>query len=682
MSAPVAPKRPYAHTEHGVQRSDPYHWMREREDPELLPYIEAENAHTEAGLAHLEPLRKALFDEALSRIQEDDAQPPVKDGPWQSYTRTVAGAAYSVYCRQPRGGGEEQVLLDPNTLDFEYISIGAFQVSPDHSRLAYAIDTNGGEVFDAVVIDLASGAELTRLKGISGNIAWANDNQTLLYTIHDSAWRPFRLLSHRIGTPQDQDTLLWEEEDTRFRVSIARTRSDRFLMCGIHASTTSEVRVLDADAPTDLRLLVPRLEGREVQLTHQGARWLIHTNGEKVDGVQQYLEFALFQAPLDAPMDWQPLVPHRAEVQLLSVSAFAEHIVLTERSGGLKTLRILDQKTGSDWTLPLAQDPGLQWMGANPEWDQRTLRYGTCSMITPEELLEIDLDTREQTLLKRTPVPNYDPTDFRSERRWVTAPDGAQIPVALCWHKDTVLSKAPTLLYGYGSYGIVVDPYFSTTRPSLLKRGVVYAIAQIRGGGAKGRAWYEAGKLEHKQNTFTDFVAVARHLIDQGVSTPETLVIQGGSAGGLLMGAVINQAPELFAGCIAQVPFVDVVSTMLDESIPLTTNEWEEWGNPAIEAPFHWMHAYSPYDQARPQDYPALLVVSGLNDPRVQYWEPTKWVAKLRDTGTGSAPIWLKTHMGAGHAGQSGRYGRIQDAAFVYAFALEQMGLIPVDVTQ
>lgn len=676
MPAPIAPKRPYTHTEHGVQRSDPYHWMREREDPELLPYVNAENAHMEAGLAHLAPLRKALFDESLSRIQEDDAQPPVKDGPWESYTRTVAGAAYPVYCRQPRGGGAEQVLLDPNQMDHKYISIGAFEVSPDHSRLAYAIDTSGGEVYEAVVIDLASGEELGRLKEISGNIAWANDNQTLLYTIHDQAWRPFRLLRHRLGTPQDQDALLWEEEDTRFRLSIARTRSNRFLVCGVHASTTGEVRVLDAEDPSELRMLIPRKEGREIDVSHQGERWLIHTNGEKVDGVQQYLEFALFQAPLDAPMDWQPLVPHRADVQLLGASAFEHHIVLSERSGGLKTLRILDQKTGADWTLPMEQDPALQWMGSNPEWGQRTLRYGTSSLITPGQLLEVDLDTRVQTLLKETPVPNYTAANYRSERRWVTAPDGAEIPVAMCWHKDTKLQDAPTLLYGYGSYGVVIDPHFSTARPSLLDRGVVYAIAQVRGGGAKGRAWYEDGKLKNKQNSFGDFIAVARKLIADGVTSPGKLVIQGGSAGGLLMGATVNQAPELFAACIAQVPFVDVVSTMLDESIPLTTNEWEEWGNPAIREPFDWMLAYSPYDQVCAQDYPAMLVISGLNDPRVQYWEPTKWVAKLRAVGTGGAPIWLKTHMGAGHAGQSGRYGRLDDAAFVNAFALHAMGAV------
>lgn len=675
MSAPKAPQRPYVHREHGVERPDPFHWMREREDPELLPYIQAENAYMEAGQQHLAGTRESLYAESLSRVQEDDQQPPVKDGPFFTYTRTETGKAYPVYCRKPVDGGPEQVMLDPNALEHAYISIGALETSPDRTRMVYAIDTSGGEVYDLVVIDLESGRELDRLTGTAGNVCWGDDGH-LYYTVHDDAWRPFRLFRHALGDAQDQDTLLHQEDDTRFRVHIARTRSDRFVMVGIHASNTGEIRCLDAQDPqATLRLLVPRLEGREVDLSHQGERWLVHTNGEKRDGVQQFLEFALFSAPLDAPMEWTELVPHRPDVQLVGVHAFAEHIVLSERSGGLKQLRVLDQRTGADWKIPLQDDPAVQWMGANPEYTQRTLRYGSCSLITPSSVLQIDLDTREEVLLKQTPVPGYDSGAYRSERVFVTAPDGAEIPVALVWHEDTLLQDAPTLLYGYGSYGAVIDPWFSVSRPSLLDRGVVYAVAQVRGGGAKGRAWYEDGKLQRKQNSFGDFIAVARWLIDSGRSSADKLAIQGGSAGGLLMGAVINQAPELFCACVAQVPFVDVVSTMLDESIPLTTNEWEEWGNPQKPEPFQWMLAYSPYDNVSAQDYPALLVVSGMNDPRVQYWEPTKWVAKLRATSTGDRPIFLKTHMGAGHAGQSGRYGRLEDAALVNAFVLDRLSL-------
>jgi oligopeptidase B len=475
----------------------------------------------------------------------------------------------------------------------------------------------------------------------------------------------------RLGTPPEDDAVILREPDTRFRVSVSRTRSGRFLVLTCAASRSTEVHLLAADAPdSDPRLVAARQPEHEYSVTHQGERLLIRSNA---DGA---LNFKLMEAP-EAGGPWTELVPHRDDVHLTGVTGFADWYVLQERESARRQVRVVDLKTGAAWVAPADETASVSWVGDNREYGARVLRYGYSSMKTPESVFEIDLDTRARAMRKRAPVlGGFAPDDYHSTRWEIPAPDGALIPVSVVWRGDaTPPADAPTLLYGYGSYGMSVDPRFSSARLSLLDRGVVYAIAHIRGSSARGRAWYEAGRTAQKQNTFTDVIAVARALVDRGVTRPDRLAIRGGSAGGLLMGACMNQAPALFRAAVAQVPFVDVVSTMLDESIPLTTNEWEEWGDPRSREDFERMRAWSPYDNVAAAEYPALLITSGLNDPRVQYWEPTKWMARLRHRVTTRGPLLLKTHMGAGHGGKSGRYGRLEGEARTFGFLLDQLGL-------
>ena len=681
-AAPDAPQRPYEHTEHGVARPDPYQWMNQREDPELIPYIEAENAYTEAQTAHLAGLRQTLYDEILSKIQEDDASVPVSDGGWLYYTRTEAGKDYAIHCRKKGEDGEEEVVLDENVLaeGHEYFNLGDIAMSPDHLVAAYATDTTGRELFTWQFKNLRTGELLPDLiEGATDNLAWAEDGKTLFYTMQDEALRPFQVRRRALGNAAS-DAVAYQETDEKFRVFVYKTRSADYLFLGSASSLTTEYRSLPADRPdAEWVVMAPRHEGHEYSPVHHGdSFWIVSNDCDDDQGAHAdcATNFKVMKAPVSATdrSAWTEAIPHRDDVTVEGMEAFEGHLVVQERQDGLVHFRVLDPATAKGDRLVMPEAAYAVRATGNREWTTDAFRFSYSSPVTPWSTYEADMATGALTLLKETPVPNYDRSRYEVERRFASATDGTQVPMTIVRRKDLGDGPHPTLLYGYGSYGIPMDPSFSTSRAVLLDRGVVYVIAHIRGGGDNGRGWYENGKFLKKKNTFTDFIAAADALVADGTTTSEQLAIQGGSAGGLLMGAVVNMAPDHFRVAVASVPFVDVVTTMLDASIPLTANEWEEWGNPADKEYFDYMLSYSPYDNVKASPYPAMLVESGLNDPRVQYWEPTKWTARLRDVWSTDRPLLLKTNMGAGHGGNSGRYGWIEDQAFRYAFVLDQLG--------
>ncbi|HMF82615.1 MAG TPA: S9 family peptidase [Acidimicrobiia bacterium] len=697
MTPPVAPRRPTTLRAHGDERVDDWFWLRNRDDPEVRSYLEAENTYTRKVMAPTEALQRQIFDEIKGRVQETDASAPVRKGPYEYFSRTVEGRQYGIQCRRPAGtpglpdpfetpgsSPGEEVLLDQNVLaeGHDYFALGGFAVSPDHSRLAYSVDTSGGERYELRFRDLTTGDDLPDvIPDVYYGLAWANDDRTCFYVRPDAAMRPWQVWRHRLGTTATYDDLVYQEDDDRFYAGVGRTRTGRYVVIAVGSKITSESWFVDADEPREPpRVVEPRREGVEYDVEHhsspeRGDRFFVVTND---DGAEN---FKLMVTPVDQPArdHWREVVPHRDEVRLEGVDAFADHIVLSERAGGLE--RIVVRRFIDDESHVVAMpDPVYSaGVGANPEFDTGTLRFEYTSLVAPISSYDYDLEARERTLVKRQPVPGYDPDAYESHRMWATAPDGVRVPVSVVHRRRLAHDgTAPGLLYGYGSYEISIDPSFSAARVSLLERGVVFAIAHIRGGGELGRRWYEDGKLEHKPNTFTDFVACAEHLIAEGYVAPERLAARGGSAGGLLMGAVVNLRPDLFRAVVAEVPFVDSLTTILDETLPLTVTEWEEWGNPVADPEIYKvMKSYAPYDNVEAKDYPAMLVTGGLNDPRVSYWEPAKWVAKLRTTKTDDNPLLLKTEMGAGHAGPSGRYDAWRDEALVLAFLLTQLGAAP-----
>jgi len=671
--APTAPRRQHTHSEHGIVREDPWYWLRDRDDPDVISYIEAENAWTEARLEPLASLRAALYAEMVGRVQETDVSAPVPNGPWEYYCRTYEGKAYPVYCRRPRGGGDEQVILDVNriALDHEFVDVLDVDVSPDHSLVAYTLDTTGRETYEIIVLDLSTGAELERFHAGGGSVTWTADSAHVLWNERDDALRPYRIRLHRIGATGD-DPILLEEPDPRFTVSAHRTRSDRWIVITAYNVNATEIYVVPADDPTARpRSLQPREEKHRYGVVDHGDDlYILSDHGGA-------LNRRLLRAPHTATSsdEWVEVLAHRPGVELVSVSAFAEHLVLTEREDGQRRLVVWQLATDERHTIVFPEDVCVVDLGDNREVDVTSVRVSFVSMTTPHTTYDYDLNGRVLTLVKQTPTPTYDPATYRSERRWATAEDGARIPCSLMMRRDTVLSpQTPVFLYGYGAYGITLEPRFYQYYVSMVDRGAVVVLCHPRGGGFLGRPWYEAGKLAHKDNTFSDFATCARSLHADGLSSPDRTVIAGGSAGGLTVGAVINRFPEICTAAIASVPFVDVVTTMLDESLPLTAGEWDEWGDPREETAFRRMLSYSPYDNVEARPYPDLLVISGLNDPRVQYWEPTKWVAKLRAIAT-EGDVLLFTHMGAGHAGSSGRYGFYEDRARQFAWALDRLGL-------
>lgn len=683
-AAPPGPeRRPVVHEHHGDRRTDEYAWLRDRDDPAVIAHLEAENAHTEASLAHIEPLRERLYQEIVARIQETDASAPVPDGPFLYWTRTEQGHQYAVHCRRRREPADAaaEVILDVNALaeGHDFTRVGDVAVSPDHSLLAHTVDHAGNERHSLRIRDLERGVDLDDVvEGVYYSLAWASDSRTVFYTRPDHAMRPHQVWRHRVGTDPESDALVHQEDDERFFVEVSRTRSGRWILIELGSYTTSEAWLVPADAPaTPPRVVSARRPGVEYSVDHHvdaegRERLYIVTN----DGA---LNFRLVECPIDATEHhhWSPVLPHDEGVRLERISCFAGFLAVWERAAGLRRVRTLCLPHAGRDPVELEQpEPvGTVTPGDNREWATSTLRYEFTSLVTPLQTVEHDVVTGERAVVKQVPVlGGYDPLRYRSERLWATAPDGVRVPMSVVRRVDVPADgTAPALLYGYGSYEVSVDPAFSSLRLSLLDRGVVFAVAHVRGGGELGRPWYEAGRLQSKPNTFTDFVACAECLVAEGLTSADRLAIRGRSAGGLLIGATVNLRPDLARVAVAEVPFVDVLTTMLDPSIPLTVIEWEQWGNPHEPQAYAAMRAYSPYDNVAEVAHPAMLVVGGLNDTRVAFWEPAKWVARLRDRDRGGGPFLLRMEMGAGHGGKSGRYEAWRDEALVQAFLLDRL---------
>ncbi len=674
---PVARKLPKELEKHGDVRVDPYYWMKDREDPEVVRHLQAENAYTEAVMSHTAELQETLFLEIKGRIKPDDSSVPYRREDYFYYTRFEEGKEYALDCRKKDAlSGDEQVMLDGNLLaeGHDYFAIGALSVSARKNILAYATDTKGRRIYTIRFKDLDTGKLLDDvIESVAGNLAWANDNETLFYTKQDlQTLRWNRVFRHKLGTPTSKDVLVYEEEDETFSVHVYKTKSKRFLVIAGEQTVSHEYRFLPADTPdAGFRLFLPRERRHEYSLGHLGEHFFVLTNKDAKN-------FRLVKTSVERPEPdhWEEIIPHREDVLLEDFELFRDQLVVVERHRGLRQLRVIPWDGSPEHHLEFDAAAYHVYLTRNVELDTELLRFGYTSLATPRSTFDYNLRTRERTLLKQDEVlGEFDPADYRTERLMATAPDGTEIPVSLVYRRELTMDGThPLLLYGYGSYGLNVEASFGAARVSLLDRGFVYAIAHIRGGEVMGRQWYDDGKLLKKKNTFTDFIACAEMLLARKYAAPEKLFAMGGSAGGLLMGAVISMRPELFKGVVADVPFVDVVTTMLDESIPLTTSEYDEWGNPNDKTYYDYMLSYSPYDNVEEKDYPHFLVTAGLHDPQVQYWEPAKWVARLRATKTDTNRLLLKTNMDAGHSGQSGRYRRHRETALAYAFLLDLAG--------
>ncbi len=671
-AAPVAEVRPKDLVAHGETRVDNYYWMRERTSPAVLQYLEEENEYAKKNLALTGTLQEDLFGEFVERLQEDDMTVPVRSGPFEYYSRTFAGKPHPVHYRKPVGGaGEGVVLFDANQLSqgSGFFSLGARVPSDDHSKIAYAVDRVGRRLYDIEVKNVTRGDINRGISGTSGSFEWSKRGDYLFYVKRDpETLRSFQVWRHQSNTPPRMDKLVFEEKDETFSCGLRRSRSGEYLMIESHQTLTTETRWLRADDPTgEWKVFLPRETGHEYHVSPVGERLYIRTN----KGAEN---FRLVIAPLEAPERWTNVLRHRADTLLMGVDVFDKHLVTRERRGGLVRMFIHPTTIEAgfqSFEIPF-DDPAYDVsLTGNKEFATRKVRYEYSSMNQPTSIIEYDLDSNGANVLKVEKVGGgFDSANYVSERIFAEAPDGAQIPVSMVYRKDRADGPGPLLLYGYGSYGFSMDVGFNRTVISLLDRGFVYAIAHVRGGQELGRAWYDYGKLSHKMNTFTDFIACGEHLVGQGLTEPGQLYGIGGSAGGLLMGAVANMRPDLFHGMIAAVPFVDVVTTMLDETIPLTTFEYDEWGNPNEEDAYRTMLAYSPYDQVGAHAYPNMLVTTGFHDSQVQYWEPAKWVAKLRATMTGDSVVLFDCEMDAGHGGVSGRYDQLRKRAQSYAFLL------------
>lgn len=678
---PLATVHPHALTIHGHTRVDDYYWLREKTNPDVLAYLHAENTYTEAMMAHTQDLQSQLYQEMVGRIQETDQTAPVKQGGYHYYERTEAGKQYPVYCRkQDHNDAVEEVLLDLNRLastsGSDYLVLGVYKVSPNQNILAYALDIDGAENFTVYFKDLTTGELLPdTITEVSYTAEWANDNKTFFYTRQDETKRSAYLYRHTLSHDPAADPLIYEETDERYRVYIGKTRDQHYLVLMLSSIETTEGQFLGADTPDGVfQVLHPREKGLRYDLAgHRHGVFYLVTNA---DGA---LNSKVMTVAAAAPerTQWRELVAHRDDVKIDDVDVFADHMVVYERENGLKTMRVIDFRTDASHRIRFPDPVYMYAQGRNPEFAVHTLRFVYSSLTTADSDIDYNLETQEWTVVKQMPVlGGYDPANYTSQRIWVTAVDGTQIPLSLVYRKGLKHdSHTPCFLYGYGSYGMSAEPRFKMEMLSLLDRGFIYAIAHVRGGQEMGRHWYEDGKYLHKKNTFTDFIACGRYLIAEGYTSRQQMVISGRSAGGLLMGAVLNMAPDLADTAVVGVPFVDVVTTMLDESIPLTTGEFEEWGNPKDKTYYEYMLSYSPYDNLEAKAYPNILVTAGLNDPRVQYWEPAKWVAKLRTLKTDHNRLLFKIFMGAGHFSSSGRYDHLKDTAFEYAFILDTLGI-------
>lgn len=681
---PHPPKKPHVvRAPHGAERVDEYYWLRDdtRKNPEMLAYLNAENAYADAVTQPLRPLQDRIYEEIVGRIKQDDSSVPYRERGYWYYTRFETGENYPVHARR-KGSMEspEEILLDVNAMAAgkEYFSVGDHEVSQDNTLLAWAEDDVGRRQYTIRFKNLVTG-ELypDQVKGVSPNLVWADDNRTLFYVENDpETLLTVRVRKHVLGTPASQDVLVYEEHDDSFYMGISRTRDDKFICIGVSSTVSDELRCAPADDPREFAVLAPRARDVEYDADHHGGRWVIRTNAPGPDG-KPAKNFRIVTAPTGSTsrQDWQDWIAHRDDVFIEGFELFDTFTAIAERSEGLERVRVLRGDGGSEYVK--ADEPAYSMgLSVNAEPDTEWVRYSYTSMTTPNTTYEWNTRTGERRLLKRDPVPGYDPDLYVTERVWAPARDGARIPVSLVYRKGFRKDgTAAVLQYAYGSYGLSMDPGFSVSAVSLLDRGMVYAIAHIRGGQEMGRGWYEDGKLFKKQNTFTDFVDVTDYLVKEGYAAKGRVAAHGGSAGGLLMGAIANIAPDRYRAILSEVPFVDVVTTMLDPSIPLTTNEYDEWGNPEKKDYYEYMLSYSPYDNLKPQAYPAMFVATGLWDSQVQYFEPAKYVARLRGVNTSDHIVVFRTNMDAGHGGKSGRFRRHRERAEMYAFMLDQLGV-------
>ena len=678
LSPPVAAVRPFEVKSPFGTRVDPYYWLRddERTNPEMLAYLEAENAYKKAMTRHTEALEQQLYEEIVGRIKQDDATVPARENGWWYYTRYETGKEYPVYARRKETlDAPEQVLLDVNELakGHDFFQVGALEISHDNRIMAWAEDTVGRRQWVIRFMNLETGEVYPdRIENVESDVAWANDARTVLYVAkHPQTLLGYRVMKHVLGTAVDQDALVYEQDDESFYTSVYKSKTDRYLYVAAQSTVSTEYRYASADDPSlTFRVALPRERDHEYQLQDLGDRFVVRTNW-------QAKNFRIMEVPIAQVGDraqWRDVVPHRDDAFVGGFEVFRDWLVVCERSGGLAKLRLKSWDGSRDFLMDAGESAYTMALGANEEVDTDTLRYVYSSLTTPNTTYDYDLRTGERRLMKRDPVlGGFDPANYVTEFLWATARDGAQVPVSLLYRKGFERDgRAPLYQYGYGSYGATMDPAFRSSVLSLVDRGFVYAIAHVRGGQEMGRSWYEDGRLLHKKNTFTDFVDVTRFLVKEKYADPKRVYAMGGSAGGLLIGAVVNEAPRDYRAVIAHVPFVDVVTTMLDESIPLTTNEYDEWGNPAeSRESYEYMLSYSPYDNVRAQDYPAMLVTTGLWDSQVQYWEPAKWVARLRTRKTDSNPLLFRTNLEAGHGGKSGRFERYREIAEEFAFVLD-----------
>ncbi len=672
---PMAKKIPKTTTIHGETLVDNYFWLREKTNPEVISYLETENAYTDSVMKPTEALQAALYKEMVGHIKETDENVPYKQGDYFYYTRTVQGLQYPIYARKPKTlSSKEEVTLDANELakGLKYLGVAAYAVSDDGNYLAYSTDTTGYRQYTLQIKDLRTGKLLPEKIERVGSVMWATDNKTIFYSTEDAVTkRSDKFFRHEIGT--DKSDLIYEDKDELFDVYGGRTRDKKMILIVSGSKTSTEYRYVPADKPAEApKVILPREAEHEYSVDHRDGLFYIRTN-------QGAKNFRLVTAPVSDPSkkNWKEIVPHRPAIKIDDIDLFSNHLVLSELEGGLQHLSVIDLKTNKSHRIEFPEPVYTAFVQTNREFNTKTLRFAYQSLVTPNSVFDYDMDTKQRTLLKQTEVPGgFDKANYQSERTFATASDGTRIPISVVYRKGTKMDgKAPLLLYGYGSYGISMTPSFSSNRLSLLDRGVVYAIAHIRGGGELGEEWREAGRMMKKMTTFTDFIASAEHLVKQKYTSSDRIIIQGGSAGGLLVGAVVNMRPDLFKAAIAEVPFVDVVNTMLDASLPLTTSEYIEWGNPNEKAAYDYMKTYSPYDNIKAQNYPVMLIKVSLNDSQVPYWEGAKFAARLRATKTDNNLLLLKTNMGAGHGGSSGRYDLLKEVAFNYAFMLSQFGI-------
>ncbi|HSG45190.1 MAG TPA: S9 family peptidase [Anaerolineales bacterium] len=678
---PIAPKRPYTITQHGETRIDNYYWLRDREDPAVLKFLQAHTDYLEESMGYTKPLQESLYAEMKGRIQETNSSVPEKRGGYLYYDRTEAGKQYPIFCRKEDvPNSPEEILLDQNELaeGKTFCSVSGFAVSPDEKKLAYSMDVDGNEVYTIYIKDLTNGSLFPEaIQNVYGSayaysgVEWANDNQTIFYVTLDEAQRSHQLHRHVIGTDPSQDVLIFEEEDETFSLYFHKTRDNKFIMTEHHSSVTVEVCYLSADQPnSELKMVSPRREGIEYYVDHHNGTFFIYTNDDAKN-------FKLVKTPVTASCheNWVEVIPHRPETMITQVELFENYLVLYERKEGRDHIRISDLDGVSSVRYVDFPEPTYYFEpGSNYEFNTKVLRFDYSSLVTPHSTIDYHMDTHEWELLKEDNVIGYDKSKYVCDFIYATAPDGTQIPISISYKKDIKLDgNNPTLLHGYGAYGSNLDVEFDSDRISLLDRGFVYAIGHIRGSSTLGREWYDGGKILKKKNSFNDFIACAEHLIREGFTSKDRLAIWGVSAGGLLVGACMTMRPDLYKAVIAKVPFIDVVTTMSDPTIPLTTLEYDEWGNPENQEHYEYMLSYSPYDNIRETDYPNLLLTGGFHDPRVMYWEPAKFAAKLREYKTDDNLLLLKINFHAGHAGSSGRFDGIKETAFEYAFLIDRL---------